>query len=61
MPRASLSMLLYLCSAPVKLLLAIAMGQRLVLSGAISFWHAVSTCICDNAAPRPILEVSVSK
>ena len=54
-------MLLYLCSAPVKHLLGNAMGQRLVLSGAISFWHAVTMHICNNATLRPTLEVSVSK
>ena len=61
MPKASLSLLLYLHSAPVKLLLANVMGYRIVLSGTVSFWHVVPSCICSSAAPRSTLEASVSK
>ena len=61
MPRASLSTLLYLHSAPVKLLLANAIGCRIVLSGNMSFWYVVPSHVCSSAAPRPTLEMSVSK
>ena len=41
MPRVSLSILLYLHSVPVKVLLAKPVGCRIVLSGTMSFWHVV--------------------
>ena len=61
MPRASLSILLYLDSAPVKLLLANALECRIMLSGTVSLWHVVPSHVCSSAAPRPTLETSVSK
>ena len=39
MPKASLSMLLYLCSALVRLLLANTIGLRMVLSEVITITH----------------------
>ena len=55
-------MLLYLRSGPVRLLLANAIGHRLVLSGTMSFWHAVPLCTSVIVLhPGPILEASVSK
>ena len=61
MPRPSFPILLYIWSVPVKLLLANAMGCRIVLSGTVSFWHFVHLHVCSSAAPRPTPEVSVSK
>ena len=58
-PRACLSILLYLHSAPVRLLLENAMGHRLVLSGTASFWHVVSSHICNSTTPRPTPDASV--
>ena len=61
MPSASHSMLLYLCSAPVKVLLAKAIGWRIMLSGTMPFWHVVFSCSCSSAAPSPTLDISISK
>ena len=61
MPRDSLSILLYLSSVPVKLLLAKAMGHKIVLLGTVSFWHVVPSHVYSSAAPRPTLEASASK
>ena len=60
-PNASLSMLLYLHSALVRLLLANAMGLNMVLSGEISFGNVVPSLVCNRAAPSPILDASVSR
>ena len=54
-------MLLYLCSALVRLLLANAIGLRMVLSGAISFEHVVPSIVCKRVLPSHILDVSVSQ
>ena len=53
------SMLLYLHLAPVKLLLANAIGQRIVLSGTMPVWQTVLSLCCSSAAPRPIPDASV--
>ena len=45
MPSASLSILLFLCSVLVKLLLANAMGQSIVLSSTM-FFLACCSCLC---------------
>ena len=47
-------MLLYLHSALVRLLLANVIGLRMVLSGAVSFGHVVSSLVCNRAAPTLI-------
>ena len=58
MPIASLSILLYLSYALVKLLLANAMGWNMLLSGTVSFWHIIPSHVCQGAAPRPSLDAS---
>ena len=60
-PSASLSILLYLHSALVRLLLANAIGQTMVLSGVLSFGHDVPSLVWSSAAPSPIPEASVSR
>ena len=60
-PRASLSILLYLYSVSVKLLLANAIGCRILLSDTVCFWHVVPSHVCSGAAARPTPELSVSK
>ena len=59
--NACLSMLLYLYSALVRLLLANVIGLRMVLSGAISCGHVVPSLVCNMVAPNPILDASVSR
>ena len=60
-PSTSHSILLYLCSGPVKLLLANVISLGLALSGTMSLWHAVLSCSCGSTAPRPTPDTSVSK
>ena len=54
-------MLLYLHSAPVRLLLMNTIGQRAILSSATPFWQTVLLQNCSSAAPKPTLDASVSK
>ena len=58
MPSASHSMLLNLHSAPIRLLLANAIGQRIVLSGAMCVWQVVLSLSCNSPGPRPIPDAS---
>ena len=63
MPRASLSILLYLHSAPVKPLLAIAMGCRIKLSGTMSVWYVFPSPsqVGSSVGTSPTPEAPVSK
>ena len=56
-----LSVLLYLCFALVRHLLANVIGLRMVLSGAVSFGHVVPSLVCNRVAPSPIPDASVSR
>ena len=58
-PDVSLLMLLYLCSALVRLLLAYVMDLRMVLSEEIPFRYVVTSLVCNSMAPSPILHASV--
>ena len=58
--NASLSMLLYLHSALVRLLLTNAIGLSIMLSGATSLGHVVPSLVCNWVAPSPIPDASVS-
>ena len=60
-PNVSLSMLLYLCSALLRLLLAKVMDLRMVLYRAISFGHVVPSLVCNRVVQIPIPDASVSK
>ena len=59
MPSALHLISLYLHSVPVRLLLANAIGQRIVLFGAMYVWQVVLSISCNSAAPRPIPDASV--
>ena len=60
MPKASLSMLLYLYSTLVRLLLANVMGLSMLLSGASSLWQLVLLLVCSKASsPTPYALVSM--
>ena len=54
-------MLLYLCSALVSLLLANAIGLRMVLSEAVSYGHVIPSLVCNRVAPSPIPGAPVSR
>ena len=60
MPRASLSKLLYLFSALVRLLVLNVMGLSMLLSGTSSMWQLVLLLVCSRVAPSPTLNTSIS-
>ena len=61
MPRAFLSMLLYLFSASVRVLLANAVGLSMLLSGASSLTQLILVLVCSKAPPssNPYATLSV--
>ena len=59
-PSASLSILLYLFSALVRLLLLNAISLSMLLSGASSLGQLVLLLVCNKAAPSPAPDASVS-
>ena len=54
-PNISLLMLLYLCSALVRLLLANVIGISM-MSGAVSFGYVIPSLVCNRVAPRPVAD-----
>ena len=60
MPSASLFILLYVFSAPVRLLLVNAMGLSMLLSGASSVGQLVLFLVCSNAAPSHTPDAFIS-
>ena len=53
-------MLLYLCSALVRLLLVNAVGLRMVLSGVLSLEEVIPSLVCNRPVLSPIPDASVS-
>ena len=60
MPSASLSILLYLFSALIRLLLENAMGLGMLLSSALSLEQLVLLLFCRRSAPNQTPDASVS-
>ena len=60
MHSAFLSILLYLSSAQVRLLLVYAMGLRMLLSGTSSLWQFMLFLVCSRKALNPTPDASVS-
>ena len=58
-PSASLSILLYLFSAPDGLLLTKAVGVSMLLSGDISLGHFMPFLLCSRASPSPTPDVAI--